>query len=102
MNHGLASFNERGEVKNSVKGLTLALGRGEKVFKSWPVCQLSLDKIDSGRQKLTSAMPQIVKNYRLMAIFGQQTRNGSTDVPRTASNQDLHENLSLSASIGLA
>jgi hypothetical protein len=37
-----------------------------------------------------------------MSVFGQQSCNCSTDVPRAASNQDLHKTLSPPASFGTA
>jgi hypothetical protein len=91
MNHGFAGFNQRGEVENSIEGLTLFLCRDEKVFNRGPVGELSLNKFQSGGQKIEPPMAQIVEDYRLISRFGKQLRNCTTYVPGTTSNQYLHE-----------
>ena len=60
--HGLAGFNERGEVEDAVEGLALLLGGDEKVFKRGTVSQLPLNKFHPCRQKIAPPVAQVVKN----------------------------------------
>jgi hypothetical protein len=91
MKHGFAGFNERGKVQDAVEGASLGLGGGENLFKGGPVCQLTLNEINAGGQKVAPAMAQIVKNHGLVPIFNQQASDITTYVPRTASYEDFHE-----------
>jgi hypothetical protein len=78
-------------VEDSVEGVALIFGVDEKVFNRPPIRQLSLHKFHSHGQQIPPAMAQIVKNYGLMSLLGQQPRHGTTYVPRTACYQDLHK-----------
>jgi hypothetical protein len=91
MDHGLAGLNKGGKVEDAVKGFSLRFGGGEDIFKLGPVCQISLDKLDAGGQKVAPSMAQVIKNNGLDPIFSQQTRDSTTYVPRTACNQNFHE-----------
>jgi hypothetical protein len=71
MEHRLAGLDEGGKVEDAVKGCSLGFGGGEKLIQSGPVCQLSLDKIDTGGYKVAPAMAQIVKNDGMMPILSQ-------------------------------
>jgi hypothetical protein len=102
MEHGLAGLDEGGKVENAVKGFSLVFGRGEDIFKPGPVCQLTLDEFHSSREKVAPAMAQVVKNDDLGPIFGQQSRDCTTDVPRTSCYQYLHKKRSLPKRIGIA
>jgi hypothetical protein len=101
MDHGFAGLDEGGKVEDAVEGLSESFGGSEKVFKSGPVCQLSLDKFHARGQKIAPAVAQVVKNDGLMAIFGQQLRHCSTNVPRAACNQYLHKKLPFPEHFGL-
>jgi hypothetical protein len=100
--HGLASLDESGKVEDAVEGFPLGFGGGENFFKNWPVCQLSLYKFHAGWHKVAPAMAQVVKNHNLMAIFGQQSSDCSTNVPGAACYQYLHKKLSLPKRFGIA
>jgi hypothetical protein len=71
MEHGFAGLDEGGKVEDAVEGSSLGFGGNEKLIQSGPVCQFSLDKIDTGGQKVAPAMAQIVKNDGLVPIFSQ-------------------------------
>jgi hypothetical protein len=71
LHHGLAGFNERGKMEDAVEGLSMFLGGDEKVFKRSPVGHLTPHKIHPCRQKVASAVTQIVESYCLVSRFDQ-------------------------------
>ncbi len=82
--HGLAGFNERGEVENAVERVSQVAGLDEKVFKSEPVRHFTLDKVDAGWKQVTPAVAKVVKNQGLMSFFGKQASDGTADVSRAS------------------
>jgi hypothetical protein len=91
MEHGLTGLDEGGKVKDTVEGPSLGSCGSEKLFNGRPILQLSLNELYPWGQQVAPSMAQVVKNYGVMPIFGQQTRNSTTYVPRPASYQDFHE-----------
>ena len=99
MEHGLAGLDERGKVKDAVEGSSLRFGGEENLLKSGPVCQFSLDEFHAGGQKIAPSMAQIVEDDGLMSIFGQQSGDCTTNIPRTAGHQYLHKKAVLSQTL---
>jgi hypothetical protein len=95
MEHGLAGLDQSGKVEDAVKGSSLIFGGEENPLQSKPVCQLSLNKLHAGGQKVAPSMAQVVENDGLMSILGQQASDRAPNVPRAACHQYLHKKLSL-------
>jgi hypothetical protein len=92
VDHGFASLDEGGKMNYGVKGLVPVRGINEKFFNQRPVGQVAQDELDSGRDLVTLCMAQIIKYNGLVTLRGQQGSHGTSDIPGTASNQDLHKN----------
>jgi RecJ-like exonuclease len=86
-------------VKDSIKRLIGLAGSGKNPFEVGAVAQLSLDESHAERQQLAAAMAQVVVYKNFMPFFFQQSRNGTTDIPCTAGNQDLHKKAVLSETV---
>ena len=73
-------------MQNAVKRRPLLLGIDKDFLQPYPVRDLAFHKRDACRQKLLPAVAQVVKNDRLVSLFGKQTRNCTTYVPGTSGN----------------
>src|SRR5580658_6971940 len=89
--HGLARFDERGEVEHTVKGLPTLPGGDEKTLDCASVGQLPVDKLDAWGEQIETGVTEVVEYHRLVSQSGQKSRNGTTDVPRTTGYQYLHK-----------
>ena len=68
--HGLAGFNEGGEVQDSVERGPGIGGGYEKILEGLPVGQVSLDKLHARGEELAAAMAQIIEYNRIVALRG--------------------------------
>jgi hypothetical protein len=91
LDHGLAGFNEGGEVEDTIEGASRIVSGDEEIFEGEPVSEFALNKLDSYREQIAPAVAQVVKNEGLMSLFGKKSRNGCTNVPSTTSNQYPHK-----------
>ena len=89
--HRLAGFNEGGKVEDAVERSSHIVGCDKEVFKREPVSDFALHKLDTWGEQVAPAMAQIVKNHRLVSLFGKQSRNCPANVSGAAGNQYLHK-----------
>ncbi len=85
-------------MQHCIEWLSLFLCFGEHPLDQGTVLELSLHERNFRREEISPAVAQVVKDNRFMTAFSKQTRYRATNVPRTASNQDLHKNSYLSCS----
>ena len=78
--------------RTASKGFPALLSGDEEAFNRRPVSYFSLDKIDAWWQQIAAAVAEVVKNDGLMSLFGKQSCDSATDVPRPSGNQYLHKN----------
>src|SRR5208282_6391382 len=97
--HRLACLNERGEVENRVKSVVSVAGGQEDLLEAGTVAQLAFEQFHARRQQVAASVAQVVVNNGFVSIFCQASRNGTTYVPRTAGNQDLHKKTVLSKTV---
>ncbi len=74
-------------------------GGGKNPLEVGAVAELAFDELRAGRQQVAAAVAQVVVNNGLIPFFGQKSRNCTSDIPCTASNQDLHKRTVLSKPI---
>ena len=99
--HGLAGLNEGCKVEDAVEGITVVFRCREKVFNYGSVRQLTFNKIHAFGQEVAPSVAQVVESNHRVPQFGKKSRDGTTNIPRTTSNQYLHEFTPLPERIGL-
>jgi hypothetical protein len=78
-------------MEHSIERVSLLCGFCEEAFQKRPVGQVTFDNINVLRQKLASAVAEVVENYRLMAAFEEEAGDGASDVTSAARNENLHK-----------
>jgi hypothetical protein len=91
MEHGLAGLNEGSEVEHGVKRPFLIAGGEKDLAQQGWVAKLTLHYGNSGGKQVTAGMAEVVENQRVMAFFHKQSGDGTTYIPGTPRNQDLHK-----------
>jgi hypothetical protein len=59
-------------VEDGVERSSGVMSFNEKVFKREPVCHLSEDKLDTRREQIAPTVAEVVKNGRLVSLFGKK------------------------------
>ena len=91
LHHRLAGFNEGGEVHDAVEGRAFGGGRAEEIFKQGAVGNIAFDEAGACGKQIAPAMAEVVDDDSLVALLNQERRYVTSDIPRTAGDQDLHK-----------
>ncbi len=72
LDHGLAGFNESGEMEHAVEGTSLLFCAGEDALEEGPVGQVAFNKLNALRKKIAAAMAEAVKNDSLVTALARR------------------------------
>jgi hypothetical protein len=81
-------------MEDAIEGFSLFFRFREGAFEERAVGEVAFDKFNTLRQKVAGAVAEVIENDGLVTALCEEAGDGTSDVPCTACNENLHENLS--------
>jgi hypothetical protein len=78
-------------MHDAVEGTSLLLCAGKDALDMGPVGEVAFNKINALRQKLATAVTEVIENDCLMTSVGEEARDGTSYVSCTTCYEKLHK-----------
>ena len=91
--HGFAGFDQGGEVEDAVEGRLFSGCVAKKLFDASTIGDVGFDEFDTGGDQIAAGVAEVIDDYDLVPLAGQERRNCAADISGPARYHDLHKKI---------